>query len=288
MQAIADSRRLKPAQTGTVYKKRVNHDKHAMEGFSDEEDEHAAGWQSPDPLGNIDETVEEVENSRLYHIKIMWCPWINWEVLAKKIYEPEKQCLVMAEHLNKSTGHVHMQGWTTRSDRSLAKIRQDVHSKHSLFIEFKRKKAVAIERGLKFEKNRIVISSVKAGDATARGFQYQCKEVNVPLYSQGFTPEELAELHANHNAFIQTKKRKVHEILETAFAEQKLTFPPDVAALPERMSKLVKDARFIVAEHRRDEGQRISSRYFKEDILNALHENRRATKKHRYELAQMF
>lgn len=239
------------------------------------------------PIEQEQEHPDE-NTSRLYHLKIPFCPYINWEATAKKIFEPAPaKCLVMAEHLNKATGHVHLQGYTKRSERSLKKIREDIHSNHSLMQEFKRKRAR--DPVYAAAHKRIKISTELKNEPTETGFQYCCKEVNVPLYSQGFTDEELKYLHENSNAYVKAKKEAVHDILEEAFEKGLLTYPdPKFTGFDDKMNILVQKARYVVVEARLKSGTRISSRYFKEDILNALVTNRRAQKEHKFHVAQLF
>jgi len=256
-----------------------------MDGIyeSDMED----GQTPPDqglPIEQEHEHPDE-DTSRLYHVKIQYCPYIKWSNLAGKIFEPEPaKCLVMAENLSKSTGHVHMQGYTKRSDRALKKIREDIHSGHSLMAEFKRKRVAdpAYARAHK----RIQLSSELKKEPTETGFQYICKEVNVPLYSQGFTPEELADLHENSNIHVKAKKQAVADILEPLFQKGIANFPTH--DYEEKMKKLVAACKVKVVEARVAAGQWISMRYFKEDILNYLAANRRCTRECTKVLAEMF
>ncbi len=53
---------------------------------------------------------------------------------------------------------------------------------------------------------RVKLSAELKKEPTEKGFQYVCKEVSVPLNSQGFTPEELAGLHENSNVCVKLKK----------------------------------------------------------------------------------
>ena len=242
----------------------------------------------PSPLGlPIEKECEhpDEDTSRLYHVKVTYCPYINWSNLAGKIFEPEPaKCLVMAENLNKATGHVHMQGYTKRSERALKKIREDVHSGHSLMAEFKRKRAADPAYAAKHK--RIQLSSELKREPTEKGFQYVCKEVNVPLYSQGFTPEELADLHENSNVHNKQKKQAVADILEPLFQKGIANFPTHDHET--KMRSLVSACKVKVIEARVAAGQRISMRYFKEDILNYLAANRRCTRECMKVLAEMF
>jgi len=168
--------------------------------------------------GEFDEPEQE---SRMYHLKVPFCPYIKWSSLAAKIFEPEPaKALVMAENLNKATGHVHLQGFTRRSARALKKIREDLHDQHSLMEEFKRKRRKDPEYAASHK--RLKLSTELKKEPDQMGFQYMCKEVNVPLYSQGFTPEELKDLHENSNAFVKQKKQKVLDILTNAIKESLL------------------------------------------------------------------
>jgi hypothetical protein len=218
--------------------------------------------------------------SRLYHVKIPYCPQTNFTAYAKKIFDPEPaKCLVMAENLNKATGHIHMQGYTRRSKKALQKIRQDMHDGHSLNLEHKRK---CKESSAYAEKHkRVKLSTEKKDACTERGFQYVCKEVNVPIYSQGFTPEELTQLHENSNAYVAAKKEAVRDIVDRLF-DPKHYDPqmignrgcefPTVGGVnfDAQMLRLYNHIRWKVMIARRDAGHRVTSRYFKDDILNAM------------------
>jgi len=240
------------------------------------------------PLGlPIEKECEhpDEDTSRLYHVKIPFCPYINWSNLAGKIFEPEPaKCLVMAENLNKATGHVHMQGYTKRSVRALKKIREDVHDAHSLMVEFKRKRAA--DPAYAKAHKRLKLSTELKKEPTELGFQYVCKEVNVPLYSQGFTPEELADLHENSNMCVKAKKQAVADILEPLFQKGIANFPTHDHET--KMKALVSACKVKVIEARVAAGQRITMRYFKEDILNYLAANRRCTRECMKVLAEMF
>jgi len=236
----------------------------------------------PDPV----EQEDDEKDSKITHIKIKWCPRINWTALAKKIYEPEPaKCLVMAEGLSTSTGHVHLQGFSRRSDRALEKILSDVKSQHSLTEEHKRKTRTSKEYAAKHK--RVNISSRKKVDATELGFQYVCKEVNVPIYSQNFTQEELLYLHEHSNLYVKAKKESAADIVNKYVDQHGLPDPEHSQFLP-RMVKLYENCRTAVLKARVESATRVTSRYFKDDILNALCSHKRTKDKHLHEFAKMF
>lgn len=241
-------------------------------------------------MDGLDEPVLEPEEqdvpSKITHIKIKWCPKINWKNLAQKIFEPEPaKCLVMAEGLSTSTGHVHLQGFSRRSDRALEKILSDVKSVHSAQEEHKRKCAASKDYAEKHK--RVQISSRKQTDPTETGFQYICKEVNVPLYSQNFTPAELLELHANSDFYVKTKKMSAADIVNTYLDQHKMPDPLHSQFVP-RMARLYENCRTAVLAARVESATRVTSRFFKDDILNALSSHRLAKREHLHELAKMF
>jgi len=134
---------------------------------------------------------------------------------------------------------------------------------------------------------RVNISSRKKVDATELGFQYVCKEVNVPIYSQNFTQEELLYLHEHSNLYVKAKKESAADIVNKYVDQHGLPDPEHSQFLP-RMAKLYENCRTAVLKARVESATRVTSRYFKDDILNALCSHKRTKDKHLHEFAKMF
>lgn len=87
----------------------------------------------PDPVFSCELTpadAEDVEDSpvvpRLLHFKVPLCGTLSFSHWAKQFFDPPPaNVLVMAEQLNRSTGHIHMQGLSSKSDRQVKRLRED-------------------------------------------------------------------------------------------------------------------------------------------------------------------
>lgn len=253
-----------------LYKASPNHCHHAME--------HELDMESPvsSPVFSRELTPADQDpdvTTPLYplHLKVAWDSGINWTTLAQKIFHPEEKCLVMAEKLNAATGHVHMQGMCKLSERSLKRVREDLHNEHGLVKEYKRKKGVG------FEKRPPIVSKRAKKAPDDKGFQYVCKEKNVPLYQQGFTQIELDLLHEASDKHVERLKRTCADMLDEKHKQGLILFTraQDGIVLrngtqEEAIKKLFDDCLFHVGEAHIEAGKDINPRYFKTQILNAL------------------
>ena len=236
------------------------------------EHETSSGSASPEPVEDDHAPVVE-PSPRMYHIKIPYDANLAWADYIKKIFLPDPyKCLVMAENLNKATGHVHMQGFTVRTERALKKIREDMHHDHALYKEFQRKRAAD---PITMANKRLKLSTVSKRAPDDVGFQYVCKEKNVPLYNQGFSKEELAELHEKSNVHVQGKKQKIQEVYNNIMKENGLT--QDLAGCDNErnIEKFMDLIRYLVCEYYRKAGQKLPmSRYFGDDMINAIYSDK--------------
>lgn len=220
----------------------------------------------PEPL---DDAPMETE-PRLYHFKIPYDPYMAWTQFVEKIFLPEPhKCLVMAENLNRATGHVHLQGYTRKSDRAIKDVRDDMHHAHGLYKEFERKRKAEPEL---MHRKRLKLSTTVKRATTTEGFQYMCKEVNVPLYQHGFTPEELTELHEKSNAYVVGKKQKVQDVYSELCKGERFAGELKKATDDARIESFMGKVRFCICEkYRKDNLKLPMSRYFGDDIINAIY-----------------
>lgn len=213
------------------------------------------------------------------HLKVAWDSNINWKALAQKLFDPVERCLVMAEKLNAATGHVHLQGMCKLSERSLKRVREDLHNEHGLVKEFKRKKHLRPDQ---FKRPPIVSKRAKK-EPDEVGFQYICKEKNAPLYSQGFTDVELDTLYEESCGHVKKLKSTCATFMADLIGEGKLVIPAVLKAdttrkgqaipqeeIESKAKRLFDDCLFRVGQAHIAAGKNINPRYFKTSILNEL------------------
>lgn len=218
-----------------------------------------------------DQDAEHTTTLYPLHLKVAWDSSINWKDLAQKIFHPEEKCLVMAEKLNAATGHVHLQGMSAVSERKLKRIREDLHNEHGLVKEYKRKKSLG------FAKRPPIVSKRAKKAPDDKGFQYVCKEKNVPLYQQGFTQIELDLLHEASDKHVEKLKRTCADMLDEKHKQGLILFTRAQDGIKlhsgtqeDAIKKLFDDCLFHVGEAHIEAGKDINPRYFKTQILNAL------------------
>lgn len=214
---------------------------------------------------------------RMLHFKIPYCSSVCWGEWARKFYDPAPaRVLVMAEHLNKATAHVHMQGTSSKSDRQIKRLREDLTHEHSLYKEFKRQKDNPDYKDYGRKRCRLIQTVDKRRPCNETGFQYVCKEFHPPLYQQGFTKEELIKLHQDSLDYIADKKLKIGEMLD-ALMEKDVNFKIEFRKLQtqEDCKKYMHRVHFELCEMHRDIGQKLpKARYFSDDVINALYQRK--------------
>lgn len=215
------------------------------------------------------------------HVKVAWDSSINWSALAQKLFDPAERCLVMAEKLNAATGHVHLQGMCKVSERKLKRIREDLHNEHGLVKEYKRKKMLRPEQ---FKNKRPPVVSKRAKkEPDDMGFQYICKEKNVPIYQQGFTDLDLDTLYEESCNHVAKLKSTCSTFMADIMGSSLVTIPPCLLAsttrkgqpiphdeIEQKSRKLYDDCLLRVGQAHIAAGKNINPRFFKTQILNDL------------------
>ena len=234
-------------------------------------DDHAMPESPVEP----DEAV--VQEPRLLHFKVPYDGTINWSSWARKLFDgAPARVLVMAEHLNKATGHVHMQGVSSKTDRQVKRWREDLTHEHSLFKEFQRQKDNPDYKDYGRKRCRLIQTVDKRRPCNETGFQYICKELHAPLFSQGFTTEELKELHEKSDSYVDDKKMEISTALEAIF-KRDINMKIDFQRLrtAEECEKFMKTIRFSICEIYREAGKKLPKRrYFADDVINALYQQK--------------
>lgn len=214
---------------------------------------------------------------RMLHFKIPFCSKIVWGEWARKFFDaPPARILVMAEHLNKATAHVHMQGTSTKSDRQIKRLREDLTHEHSLFKEFKRQKDNPDYKDFGRKRCRLIQTVDKRRPCNETGFQYMCKEFHPPLFQQGFSKEELLKLHADSTSFAADKKMKINDML-SAILEKDAGFRGEFKNLSsvEDCKKFMHKIHFSICEMHREIDQKLpKSRYFGDDVIDGLYQRK--------------
>jgi hypothetical protein len=103
-----------------------------------------------------------------------------------------------------------------------------------------------------------------------------CKEQHAPIYQQGFTHEDLKQLHADSNAHVEDKKATMetvfnHMLKHEASATQVLRS----IRTKDDADKFLSEFRFYAGRYFIKAGKKLPpSRYFGDDIINAIVSNK--------------
>lgn len=205
-------------------------------------DEDRASQISDMDLGPIEPTVPHLE-----HFKCKYDQTWDYPAIANSLFDGE-QVLVQEEKVS-TNHHVHFQGYTSLAPRTFGERMTELAATHYL------KQKCPGSRPVKRARNGINIV----------GFQYLMKEGQRPLYQRGFTDEMLKELAAASQEHVKKLKSSAADIL--ASDEPHIT---KIFSYVDDSKKMFCAARFAVGEAYRKEGRSISSRYFKDEVLNAL------------------
>lgn len=187
--------------------------------------------------------------AHLEHFKVLYDQTWDYEKIAKRFFLPEPyQCLVMREHANLPNTHVHFQGYTNIAHGS---------------FQSKLKRLAALHHSRKINpKSRPTSMCTRAPDV--KGFQYMSKELKAPLYSHGFTEDQLAELKDLSQGHVKAMKTKVFDLI--------VAMDPSILNYKGRYD----DAKALIAaiiKHLRpqfEDGQITFSKYLKQDIIKGL------------------
>lgn len=229
------------------------------------------------PESPVEPAEDVVQEPRLLHFKVPYDGKIEWSEWARKLFDgaPAK-ILVMAEHLNKATGHVHMQGVSSKTDRQVKRWREDFTHEHCLYKEFQRQQDNPDYKDYGRKRCRLIQTVDKRRPCNETGFQYMCKEFHPPLFSQGFTKDELKELHEKSEQHVEKKKMLVNEALDIIFKADKIMHHEFKRVADTREAeKFMKEIRFYICELYRENDMKLPKRrYFSDDVINALYQRK--------------
>jgi len=134
----------------------------------------------------------------LIHFKVETCRTVDPEEVAEELFG-DNQHLVVLHKGKHENPHWHFQGYTSTTPGGV--------KEHLVALAAGHSKKIASP------KSRPVKRMVK--EVTDVGFQYMMKEgVDSVVVSQGFTPEELEELHAKSEEHVASLKNQLYEYLE--------------------------------------------------------------------------
>jgi len=145
-------------------------------------------------------TIEDAKTEmRLEHFKASYDPSWDYGAIADSLFDGER-ILVCAEKMDVNA-HVHFQGYTNLAPASFDKRITSLAETH-----YKRKHN---------PKCRPVLRHKRA--CTEGGFQYICKELDntkPPLFSRGFTEEELSTLRDESDKLVEGLKEGLGDFLK--------------------------------------------------------------------------
>jgi len=200
------------------------------------------------PTGQIPPTLQ--------HFKVTFdSSWTQEDYLriCDHVFGDSPQVLVVAEKM-KQNAHVHFQGYTRYSHETFKKRRTIAKDMH-----YTQKPGIGARKGA-----RPVTGGDQDRPVNATGFQYMCKEppsVTNPVYSRGFTPEQLAELHEKSNAYVENLKfNTFNYVTENVTAERVKTMDPKTL-----LSKCL-----LMIAFKLRETKKMKSRHTRTDVINAL------------------
>jgi len=184
--------------------------------------------------------------------KVDFDPNLDYQGIAESMFIPGK-ILVVAEKLT-SNAHVHFHGYTQDAERTFKNKRQKIADMH-----YKRN-----PKSPGFNPKARPVSAANR-PASETGFQYLCKELpstRAPLFSTGFTPEELATLHEQSQAHVKTIKESLQEFL------LELVIPPEHRASVKTLKAFVAQA--AITDYYSKQDRKYNSRFFYNDVVNAM------------------
>ena len=206
----------------------------------------------------------EPNELRLEHFKCNYDQTWDYPAIANSLFDGEK---VMVQD-EKRTGnhHVHFQGYTTLAKRTYDGRITDLSATH--YIK-------------KMEPGRRPIRRMRSGKATEMGFQYILKEGRQPLYQRGFSEDEIKDLIEKSKEYVDKLKSSAADILRDHPKSDLIFKFPNAETMEKRV-------RFLVGESYRKAGRKVTGRYFKDEILNALINDPRCSNPQREELYMRF
>lgn len=163
----------------------------------------------------------------LIHFKCTYDPiWAEkgyYEKFAVQLFGGNK-CLVVAEKLS-SNAHVHFQGYTSLSTQGVKDTIASISACHFVVKDWEESQKKRKEGDANPGRPRPVKAVKRTVDE--KGFQYLCKEDRPPLYSQGFSQEEIVSLRKASDEHVDDLKNGLKEHL----------FKIEYPATPERALK---------------------------------------------------
>lgn len=189
----------------------------------------------------------------MQHIKCNYDPTWDYPAIARNLFGANK-CLVVAEKLA-TNAHVHFQGFTDLGPREFEKAITDLAATHYS------KKVNSASRPVKRAKRTV----------DEIGFQYLCKEERPPLYSQGFTEDELQALRDASDQHVDELKHALSDYL----ADRVYDSDP---------LRAFDDMRMDALQYYIDTDRRIPPR-FQKDVLGIMCRHRQATKEWKFFVA---
>jgi len=184
---------------------------------------------TPSDLDMGDEQLPD--QPRLEHFKCEFDPTWDWKGIADTLFLPNEKILIVGEKFNKNK-HVHLQGYTYDSHRTFANKLTELAKRHC-----SRDPTSLYYRGPKTRP-----TSQGRNTVNYTGFQYMSKEplsAHNPIYSNGFTQEELVSLHEASNALVEKKKTRIIDMLHEKLKEE--DFNQDIVELSRRATRLIVD-----------------------------------------------
>lgn len=177
---------------------------------------------------------------RLEHFVAAYDQEWDYKSIAEELFDGPR-ILVMEEKVN-GNHHVHFQGETSMAETTFSDKMGELAKTHH---QRKRRPGARPVRRHKRGPDEV-------------GFQYMCKEGNPPLFSRGFSEQELEELIAKAQGVMLEHKEGVYNHL--------LTMRLNVAQDPESISFLM----FMSACNWLKERDRKISKHTKMDVYNAM------------------
>lgn len=132
----------------------------------------------------------------LVHLVVQpYDPSLDYVFFATRVFSTNR-CLFMLE--KKGGDHLHIQGETSLSDKEFAKLQSEMLTE----VHYRKK----------MDKKSHPVKKRKR-EADVLGFQYMCKELDtsVVVFKQGFSDEDLKELHASSDAAREELKSNLGE-----------------------------------------------------------------------------
>jgi hypothetical protein len=193
---------------------------------------------------------DEPTELRLEHFKCTFDHTWDHPAIAQTLFPDSKRALVVLESLDKNA-HTHFQGYTNLSEASFSKKLTELGNTH-----FKKKFKPSCRPVLRHKRK-----------CDELGFQYMCKELGDqrdPLYSKGFTDDDLHALWSSSEALRDTLKEGLGDFLKSKTLK---------GATPKEMynNLLMHASDYLIANDKK------IGRHTKYNVLNAMHTHPQAT-----------